>query len=104
MKLLNIKGASITAINYGPFDNGYLLLGLSDGVLLAIDLSEMEVIMHVQLFDNIAVKDICFEPTNLIFVTSKKREMVALNLVKKETHYVYLELGKRQYCTIAYNN
>lgn len=43
---MNIKGASITAINYGPFDNGYLLLGLSNGVLLVIDLSEMEVIMH----------------------------------------------------------
>lgn len=40
------------------------------------------------------IKDITFEPTNLIFVTSKKREMVALNLVKRECHYVYMELGK----------
>ncbi len=64
----------------------------------------MEVILHAHLFDHVAIKDIAFEPTNMIFVTSQKKVMVALYLVKRETHYVYLELGKRQYCTIAYSN
>lgn len=27
----------ITSVNYGPFDNGYLLLGLETGSLLAYD-------------------------------------------------------------------
>jgi hypothetical protein len=95
IKLLNVKGATITAINYGPFDNGYLLLGLSSGCLLAIDMHEMEVIMQAQLFSS-AIIDIKFEPTNLVFVAAKKRgEVAALNLVKKEMHYVYLEMGKR---------
>ena len=103
IKLLNVKGASVTATNFGPFDNGYLLLGFSSGVLLAIDLLEMEAILHAQLFDN-PISSIGFEPTNMIFVCSKNREVVALNLVKKETHYVYLELGRKQFCTISYNN
>lgn len=27
--------ADISAINYGPYDNGHVLIGLSDGLLLA---------------------------------------------------------------------
>mmetsp|Transcript_37601 Transcript_37601/g.27725 ORF Transcript_37601/g.27725 Transcript_37601/m.27725 type:complete len:129 (-) Transcript_37601:96-482(-) len=104
VKLLNVKGAYLTSTNFGPFDNGYLLLGFSSGVLLAVDLLEMEAILHAQLFDNVAITNICFEPTNMIFASSRNKEMVALSLVRRETHYVYLELGRKQFCTIAYNN
>ena len=104
VRLLSIKGDSITAVNFGPFDNGYLLLGTSSGMLLAVDLLEMEVILHAHVFDNVALTNISIEPTNMVFVSSAEKEMVALNLVKKETHYVYLELGKSKYCTIAYDS
>jgi hypothetical protein len=46
MKILNMREASITCVNYGPFDNGHLLLGLSVGILIVIDLFEMEMIMQ----------------------------------------------------------
>lgn len=69
MKLLNIKGARVTATNYGPYDNGYLLVGLSSGMLLVIDMHEMEVIMQLNLFDS-AVYSLKFEPTNLVFASS----------------------------------
>ncbi len=82
LKLLNIDGASIEVVNYGPFDNGYLLLGLSSGKLLALDLLDMEVILNLNLFD-CPIKSITFEPTNLVFVASERKEMVALNLVKR---------------------
>jgi hypothetical protein len=101
MKLLNIRDFKISSINFGPYDNGHLLLGLSSGVLLAIDLVEMEVIMQLQLFKS-GVKSIVFEPTNLVFVSSEDRELTAISIIKKEKHYVYYEMGKRQYCTIAY--
>ena len=98
--MLNIKDARITCVNYGPFDNGYLLIGLSNGILLGISLHEMEIIMQEKLF-NCAVNEINFEPTNLVFVSSKERDLIALNLVKKEMHYVYLEIAKRQFCTVT---
>jgi hypothetical protein len=44
---------------------------------------------------------ISFEPTNLIFIGSKHGDIAALNIIKKEMHYVYLDLGKKQYCTVA---
>ena len=50
LKLLNINDAQITCINFGPFDNGYLLLGLSSGVLLAIEPSTMNIVINLQLF------------------------------------------------------
>jgi hypothetical protein len=45
LKFINLRGATITAFNYGPFDNGYLMLGLSNGILLGINLHEMEIIL-----------------------------------------------------------
>ena len=38
-KYLNLPGdVEITYLNFGPFDNNYLLLGLSNGVLLGLDI------------------------------------------------------------------
>lgn len=59
--------------------------------------------MNYQLF-NCAIKSITFEPTNLVFVASKNKDLVTVSLVKKEMHYVYLELGKKQFGTIALPN
>ena len=80
IKLLNVREASITCVNYGPFDNGHLLIGLSNGNLLVIDTLAMEVIMQEQLFEG-PINEITFEPTNLVFVSSKDNEMVALTLI-----------------------
>ena len=41
------------------------------------------------------------EPTELVFVTSKEGSVAALSIVRKEMHYVYLDLGNKQYCTVA---
>ena len=46
LKLISINVNEITCINYGPFDNGYLLIGLSSGILIGLNLYEMEVIMQ----------------------------------------------------------
>ncbi len=99
IKLLHLKFGDISCINYGPYDNGYLLIGLTTGVLVAIELHDLEIVMQEQIFD-CPIEQITFEPTNLVFVGSSKQELVALNLIKKEMHYVYLELAKKQYCTV----
>lgn len=36
IKILN-NDVKITCINYGPYDNGHVMLGLSDGVLLTFE-------------------------------------------------------------------
>lgn len=36
LKVLNLE-SKICCINYGPYDNGHLMLGMSDGTLLTFE-------------------------------------------------------------------
>lgn len=62
--------AEVTAINFGPYDNNYLLVGLRNGFLLVYDVLEMERVASLNLFQNDAISQISYEPTNLIFAAS----------------------------------
>jgi hypothetical protein len=44
------QDAYVTTVNFGPFDNGYLLLGLSCGALIALDFHTFDIIMSLQIF------------------------------------------------------
>lgn len=59
--------------------------------------------MQEHIFES-AILKIDFEPTNMIFVSSANNEVVGLTIVKKEEHYKYIELGKKQYCTLKIPN
>ena len=51
LKMLTfIESQSINCISYGPFDNGHILLGLSDGWLLAYEYPSLERIESKQIF------------------------------------------------------
>ena len=41
------------------------------------------------------------EPTELVFVAGVHGSIAALSIIKKEMNYVYLDLGNREYCTVA---
>mmetsp|Transcript_40405 Transcript_40405/g.38893 ORF Transcript_40405/g.38893 Transcript_40405/m.38893 type:complete len:163 (+) Transcript_40405:211-699(+) len=99
IKILNIDD-KISVLNFGPYDNGFLLVGMKSGALLCFDCFSLDKIQQLALFTT-PVKSIELEPTNLIMVGSMQGEIVALNVIKKELHYVYLDLGKKQYCTVA---
>lgn len=61
----------ITAINYGPYDNGHVLAGLSNGTLIGFDSITMKKLFKIQVFqDNQPINSIHFDPTQLIFMTS----------------------------------
>ena len=47
------------------------------------------------------ITQISIEPTELVFLTGKRGSTAALSIVKKEMHYVYLDLGNRTFCTVA---
>ena len=57
--------------------------------------------MRGELKEAEPISSISFEPTELVFVSSKHGSIAALSIIKKEMHYVYLDLGNRQYCTVA---
>ena len=45
-----IENQTINCVQYGPFDNGHILLGLSDGWLLAYEYPSLERIESKQVF------------------------------------------------------
>ncbi len=67
IKIIEVE-ADITCINYGPYDNGHILVGLSDGRLIAFDYLTLERLESVLVFENQSVTTITFDPTNYIFV------------------------------------
>lgn len=96
----------ITSFNYGPYDNGYLVIGTSSGHLLTIDPKNLNRISSQKLFheENESISCIQNEPTQMIFVSSNKGRVKAVNIVPQKMSYIYLDLGQREYCAIAVNN
>ena len=99
IKILDVE-SEITCINYGPYDNGHILVGLDDGNLLAFDFLTLERLESVCIFENQAITTITFDPTNYIFVGGSQGKMTALSYIDKKMHYLYLDLGKNKYCTV----
>ncbi|CDW71649.1 UNKNOWN [Stylonychia lemnae] len=92
--------AEISCINYGPYDNGHILVGLTDGKLIAFDYLTLERLESVKIFDDIAITSITFDPTNYIFVGSETGKLICLSYIDKKMHYLYLDLGKNKFCTV----
>lgn len=85
-------GVTITSANFGPYDNGYLLLGLSNGVLLALEVPSLQLILQEQIFDNKSIDIIQFEPTSMAILCSKETgELAGISPIKKEVRYLYVQ-------------
>ncbi|CDW84104.1 UNKNOWN [Stylonychia lemnae] len=102
----------ITCMSYGPYDNGYVLLGLESGMLFSLEFPSFNVFDQRQVFDGIyggkfksgaRISCISCEPTRLIFVGGEDGQMIALSFVKEDVHYMYLDMGLRRYCTLKVN-
>lgn len=90
----------ITCINFGPYDNGHILVGLSDGKMIAFDFNTLERLETVKIFDDCAVNCITFDPTNYIFVGGENGKTICLSYIDKKLHYQYIDLGKNKFCTV----
>lgn len=51
IKVIDVENCEITCINYGPYDNGHILIGMSDGRLIAFDFSTLERLENVVIFE-----------------------------------------------------
>jgi hypothetical protein len=61
----------ITAINYGPYDNGPIIIGLSDGTIIAYDYYSMRLIRRMEGMAESSVKWIAYEFGNTIIIGTK---------------------------------
>jgi len=58
--------AEITAVNYGPYDNGPAMIGLSDGTVIIYDYYSLDIVRKLKTIGTI--KWLTYEPGNAIIV------------------------------------
>ena len=54
--------AEVTTINYGPYDNGPIVLGLNNGTILMYEYYSLELLSKVKDIHKTRIKDIVYEP------------------------------------------
>lgn len=60
----------VNVMVYGPYDNGYVVLGLADGRIVGFE-SGFEMAFEIRVYDGgESVDRIVFDPTNMIIVSS----------------------------------
>jgi hypothetical protein len=93
-------------MGFGPYDNGYLILGFTSGHLLFVEPSNLTKLFQIELTSTIPspVVSICMEPTAQIFTVTENGLVFGLSLDPRKYHYQYFEvpsteLEDRVYCT-----
>ena len=94
----------VTCLNFGPYDNGYIIVGTSSGHIIVLNPITLKRVFSDHLFPTSEVKSITFEPTQLVMVGSSRGTVKALNIVKQQMAYVYLDLGQKEYATVTLNH
>ena len=89
----------VSVVGYGPFDNGYLLLGLESGVLVGYDtIGFLSKRLTLDLKSG-PIIGLSFDPTNLILVETLSPDQIchlyAVSLIDKLVQYVYMEMGEK---------
>ena len=104
----DLKSADISTIAYGPYDNGYLLIGLQSGLLLGYDsipgkkTSFLEKMLSIDMRSG-PIVNLSFDPISLILVETVQNNEVhlfAISLMDNKVQYVYMEMGKAKFCTV----
>lgn len=65
---MNHEQVEITAVNFGPYDNGHVIIGFNTGHLLVLNSFDLSSMFRLQAFDSKVfpsqqISSICFDPT-----------------------------------------
>ena len=94
----------ITALNYGPYDNGHVLVGTSTGDFLAFNSLTLQKICCVKIAQH-PVTSLDIEPTQAVIVGVRAtQEVNLLTFIEKKEKYVYIELGLKKFATLVVKN
>ena len=79
-------------MKFGPYDNGHIIVGLSNGMVLVFSSLDLTKLFEYQLFND-SVSNITFDPTNLVIVSSITGEIAGISLIENKFKYLYLDVG-----------
>jgi len=86
--------ASISSIKYGPYDNGHIMVGLTNGVLLAFSSTDLTKLLQYELFQQ-PITSLFFDPTHCVIASSFTGEVAAVSLIENKVKYMYVDLGRK---------
>ena len=72
----------MSSLAFGPYDNGYLLLGTNTGHLLVLEPLSLDRIAGQHVFKDDEITQISFEPTQTVFLGTKHGYLKAINIIK----------------------
>ncbi len=98
IKLLD-SFARIKCLKYGPYDNGHIVAGLSNGMILVFSSLDLTKLYQYNLFAS-PISNITFDPTNTVIATSLYGDVGGISLIENKVKYVYVDLGKKKFCTV----
>lgn len=103
MKAFKSRGF-ITALSYGPYDNGHVLVGTSTGDFLAFNSLTLQKICCVKVAEH-PVTSLAIEPTQAVMVGVRAtQEVTLLTFIEKKEKYIYIELGLKKFATLVVKN
>lgn len=90
---------ALTVMSFGPYDNTFVLLGFSDGVVVGLDPATLHMkFMHK--VSQFAVTSIVVDPLCSFLIGCQDGSFISLTLEKSQVKYVYLEFGGSQFATV----
>ena len=97
--MLQIDNVEIRSMKYGPYDNGHIIVGLSNGMIIAFNSVNLDKLYQYTIFYS-PIQGITFDPTHLLIVTSTNGDIAVISLIENKVKYFYVELEKKKYCTV----
>lgn len=127
LKGLEAQPIEITSLNFGPYDNGHVIVGLNTGAIFILNSLDLSSMFRYQVFDPLRspeknnlplINNINFDPTQMIFATTRHASeqtnneatnmspiqfynIRILTLIENNAQYKYLEMGQNTYMTLV---
>lgn len=78
-----LKNNLVSCLNFGPYDNGYIVIGTTSGHLIVLDPKNFNRVSTQEVFSNPdeGVSNIHFDPTQMVFLGSSQGRVNAINII-----------------------
>jgi hypothetical protein len=94
----------ISALQYGPYDNGHILVGLTTGDFFAFDSITLRKLCNVKISHS-PISSITIEPIQMVLIGVRDTQRVAaLTFIENKQKYFYVDLGHGKYATVIAPN
>ena len=75
-------------------------MGLQSGDLVILETINLTKLFHKQIFKMAPLRQITFDPTQLVICSSDRGDVAAVSLIESKVKYIYLEFEEDKFITV----